>query len=150
MYAVALRTLALIAVVAACGGRRYGTPPEGEDTRHLYVEIETRGRHDDALREGAEIGLSAIRYAVPVDRSGDVVLQVELVSLDVVGNESVCQLKLLVLRASTNDLLGIADGTARARGTHDEAGDDCISSLGANLIKTKVRQLLNRQLQHKK
>src|SRR5215211_1967709 len=127
-------------MVAACGSHRYGSPPEGEDTRHLYVEISTRGRHDDALREAAEIGLSAIRYAVPVDRSGDVELQVELVSLDVVGDESVCQLKLLVLRASTNDLLGIADGTARARGTHDQAGDDCIRSLGANLIKSKVRQ----------
>jgi len=94
--------------------------------------------------------MQSVRFASPVDKRGDVKLSIELVSLDVQGEETICQVKILVLRASTNDLLGIADGSARARGTHDQAGDDCIRGLGANLIRSKVRALLKRQLDMKK
>ena len=118
--------------------------------RRLFVEIETLGSHDDQLRESAETGLASVKFTTPVDKNGDVALQVELVGMQPVGEETTCQIKILVLRASTNDLLGIADGSARARGTHDQAGDDCIRSLGATLIRGKVRTVLKRQLDMKR
>ena len=87
---------------------------------------------------------------MPVDASGDVRLEVELSSLETAGNETLCQVKILVLRAPQHDLLGIADGSARAKGTHARAGDDCIASLAASLVHGKVHSLLRRQLDGKR
>lgn len=114
------------------------------------MEISPEGSRDDALRAGAEAGLAKISFAVPVDDDGDVELQVELAQLAVVGRQTLCKVKILVLRLPTHDLLGIADGAAQVRGTSDDVGDDCIESLGASLIRGKVRSLLKRRLDDKR
>ena len=138
-------------LVVACGpSHRYGRAPDKQDTRHLFVEIAADGRRDDALRAGAESGLANVAFARPVDSGGDVELQVEVSSLDTAGNETMCGVKILVLRLPTHDLLGIADGSAHTRGTNNRAGDDCVENLGANLVRGKVRVLLRKRLDAKK
>jgi hypothetical protein len=95
-------------------------------------------------------GLSKVGFAVPIDRGGDVELQVEVSSLEVMGNETTCGVKILVVRLPQHDLLGIADGSARARGTSDEVADNCIAELAANLVRGRVRTLLERRLHAKR
>jgi len=144
-----LLRLCILAFVTACGGHHYGTPAS-KDPHKLYVELAISGRHDDALRAGVERGLAHVAYAVPVDSAGDVQLEVEVPSLETAGSETLCQVKILVMRAPQHDLLGIADGSARARGTHDQAADDCVASLATNLVRGKVQQVLHQQLAGKR
>jgi len=150
MYRRGLRARYLLLCVGACTpDHHYATAKPG-DTSTLYVELATEGSHDGALRAGAEAGLANLKFAVPVDRDGDVGMQVELSGMHVEGKQTVCQMKILVTRGQTHDLLGIADGAARATGTHGRAGDDCIASLGASLVRGKVRPLLQRGLAAKR
>ncbi|HEU0032603.1 MAG TPA: hypothetical protein VFQ53_18350 [Kofleriaceae bacterium] len=138
-------------IVAGCSGaHRHGERRHAADTHRLFVEVTPEGSRKSNLRSGAHGGLAKIPFARSVDDGGDVELQVELAGLDVSGSETVCNVKILVFRLPQHDLLGIADGAARARGTGREAGNDCIETLGATLVRGKVRPLLERQLHAKR
>lgn len=141
------RALVVLLLAACGGGHRHGPAAHPEDTRHLYVEIAAeRG----ALRDGAAKALSTIGFVRPVDEGGDVELQLEVSRLDVVSNQTMCSVKILVLRLHQHDLLGIADGNARVRGHGDAADDDCLESLAATLVRGKLRVLLQRRLAAKR
>jgi hypothetical protein len=83
-----------------------------------------------------------------VDRRGEVELEVEVSELSERGDDTVCRVKILVLRLPNDSLLGIADGGARVRGS--AAGDACVEGLAATLIKSKVRGLLRRELRSRR
>jgi hypothetical protein len=133
-------------LVAGCGGHHHG-PARMDDPRHLYVEVDA---DHAALRDGAAKGLSNVGYVIPARHNGDVELQVEASRLDTAGDTTHCSVKILVLRLPQHDLLGIADGSARARGTDGRAEDDCLSTLSASLVRGKVRALLRRRLDEKR
>jgi len=145
-----MRVVILGLLVAACTSRRH-EPAHPEDKRRVYVEVNADRSHRRPLRDGAKAGLAKIPFAVSmsVNEGGDVELQLRVARLDVVGRETVCDLKILVLRLPQHELIGMAEGSARAGGTHDEAGDDCIERLGESLISTKVRTLLHKRLGEK-
>jgi hypothetical protein len=131
----------------ACGGRahRHATPIEGDPGR-MYVEIAAGGSHEEALRAGAEAGLARVRFAELVDARGQLELEVQAREVEVVGDQTLCKLEILVLRLPNDSLLGIARGSARARGTDSAAGDACVERLSASLMQGKVRGLLRREL----
>ena len=113
------------------------------------MELSIERAHERPLREGAKAGLARLPFValLPTDRAGgDVELQIKVARLDVVGRETVCDIKILVLRLPSHELIGIAEGSARASGIHERAGGDCIEQLGASLIDGKVRMLLDKQL----
>ncbi|MDQ3365578.1 MAG: hypothetical protein M3680_09130 [Myxococcota bacterium] len=146
-----MRRRSLLCLLAiGCGGAHRHSAPASEDPHRLFVEISVAGAHRDHLDAGVKSGLSKVGFARVVERGGDVKLQVEVAKLDVVGNEVVCRVKVLVLRLPSHDLLGIADGGARAGGTDAQAGDDCIEGVSASLIRTQVRTLLKRRLDDKR
>ena len=141
--------VAVLALVAACGGHRHG-PARDDDPHRLYVEVSTDGSHRAALRDGATQGLANISFAVPSRSNGDVELQAAVSRLDRVGNITACSVKILVVRLPQHDLLGIADGSARAHGTDGRAEDDCVSGVTTSLVRGKVRGLLRRRLEAKR
>ncbi len=123
-----------------------------DDPDRLYVKLSIERSHKRPLRDGAAAGLARIPFVVArePDQGGDVELQIEVVRLDVVGRETVCDLTILVLRLPQSDLIGMASGSARSRGTHTQAGEDCIERLGESLISGKVRTLLHMRLGEKR
>jgi hypothetical protein len=142
---VRIAAVSLVGIVTACGGgsHRHG-PSANQDPNTLFVETYTNGSHGGALHRGARAGLSHVRFAVPVDHGGEIELQVEVASLGTAGDQTTCKVKILVLRLPQHDLLGIADGAARAGGTDDRAADDCIEAVTATLVRNRVRTLLQR------
>lgn len=147
-----MRAFVFLVLVAACTSHRHEPAAHPDDTSRLYVELSLDRSHRGPLREGAKAGLARVPFAVqvPVNQGGDVELQIDVARLDVVGNETVCTLKILVLRLPQHDLLGTAEGNARAGGTHGQAGDDCIERLGESLIGGKVRTMLQQRLGEKR
>jgi hypothetical protein len=147
-----VRALVLIVLVAACGSHRHESVAHPDDPLRLYVELNVDRSHKRPLRDGASAGLTRIPFVVqlPLGRGGDLELEVKVARLDVVGNETVCNIKILALRLPQHDLFGMAEGSARARGTHDRAGHDCIEHLGESLIGGKVRTLLHKRLGEKR
>jgi hypothetical protein len=144
---------AVAVVTAACGSAHKHEPPaHPEDVQRLYVELSLERSHHGPLESGARAGLAKVPYVVllPSNRGGDVELQLQVARLDVVGNETVCGIKILALRLPQHDLFGMAEGSARAGGTHDQAGRDCITHLGESLIGGKVQGLLNMRLGEKR
>jgi len=153
MYAAAcVRASVLVFAmnVAACGGASRSSAPVADDRDHLYVELSHRGARGGALRAGAAAGLDTISFARAVERRGDVALQLETARLDVVGHETRCTVKIFVFRLPQRDLLGIADGSARAGGTDGQARDDCLAGVSTSLVRGRVRPLLQRQLRAKR
>ena len=145
--------VALVALVAACpAAHKHEPPAHPDDTRRLYVELSLAGSHKGPLGDGAKVGLAKVPYVVllPRNKGGDVELQIEVARLSVVGKETVCGIKVLALRLPQHDLFGMAEGSARAGGTHDQAGRDCIARLGESLIGGKVQGLLSRRLGEKR
>jgi hypothetical protein len=143
-----MRARLLIVVVAACTPHRHELAAQPEDTNRLYVTLSVERAHERPLLEGARAGLARLPFValLPADRAGgDVELQIKVARLDLVGREMVCDIKILVLRLPTHELIGMAEGSARASGTHDRAGGDCIVQLGESLIDGKVRMLLDKQ-----
>lgn len=109
------------------------------------MRITGKGARRSALRAGGTAGLAEIGFARAVARGGDVELQLETARLDVVGNETVCTVKIFIFRLPQRDLLGIADGSARAGGTDGQARDDCLAGVSTSLVRGRVRPLLQRQ-----
>jgi hypothetical protein len=136
-----------ICLLAACGGgaHHHATPIEG-DPGHLYVEVTASGDQEDALAEGANGALARMPFAVPVDDRGQVELEASVAELAVRGEETTCRVKVMVLRLPKDALIGLAEGSARTRGTGDQAAADCVEHLTGTLIKGKVRGLLRREL----
>jgi hypothetical protein len=147
-----MRALILILVVGACTSHRHEPAAHPADPNRLYVELNIGRSHQHPLRDGARAGLAKVPFVTPLalNKGGDVELQVQVTRLDVVGNETVCDIKILALRLPGHDLFGTAEGSARAGGTHDQAGRDCVESLGKSLISGKVRALLQKRLGEKR
>lgn len=139
----------VLALVAACGGHRHG-PPRDDDPDRLYVEIRAEGSQRTALHDGAARGLERVAFAAAATRDADVELRPRVSSLDRVGELTMCSVNILVLRLPEHDLLGIADGSARAQGTDGQAADDCVAGVTASLISGKVRTLLRHRLDAKR
>lgn len=144
-----MRWIAIAALVAgaACGGRahHHGTPIEGEPGR-LYVEVTASGDHDGALAEGARAALARMSFTETVEDRGQIELEASVAEVAERGDRTTCRVKVMVLRLPHDSLLGLAEGSARARGSGDEAADDCVRQLTASLIQGKVRGLLRREL----
>jgi hypothetical protein len=147
-----MRALHLLTLVAACVSHRHQPAAHLDDKNRLYVEIDVERRHEGPLGDGAKAGLAKIPFVVVMPRNGggDMELQVQVARLDVVGQETVCNIKILALRLPQHDLFGMAEGTARAGGTRDQARHDCIERLGESLIGGKVRALLQQRLGEKR
>ncbi len=147
-----------ILLIAACASQRPPRPerlppaPPPADPHKLYVELNLGRSHQRPLRDGATAALARIPFVVPrpLNQGGDVELQVEVARLDVIGHETVCDIKILALRLPGRDLFGAAEGSARAGGTHEQASHDCVESLGESLISGKVRALLHKRLDEKR
>ena len=139
----------VIVLLVACGGHHHG-PARTDDPHHLYVEVAAEGSHDDALRDGASRGMETVSFVRPTNHNGDLELQVEVSKLDAVGSTTVCSVQILALRLPQHDLLGIADGSGRVRGTGGQARDDCVAGVTATLVRGKVRVLLQRHLAAKR
>jgi hypothetical protein len=142
------RQLALVVIVAACGGHRHG-PSTNTDPNSLFVEIYTRGSHDDALHDGAAAGLGKVSFARTVGGGGEIELEAEVSRLDTHGRQTACSVKILIVRLPQHDLLGIADASAVATGTDHKAEAGCIEHATRNLVQGKVRTLLRKRLQAK-
>jgi hypothetical protein len=141
------RGLALgLLALTACGGARPHRAPVVADPDQLHVEIRAGDSRTSALRAGAAEGLAKVRFAALVEEGGEIELQVDVSQLEVQGNHTVCKVTVLVLRLPAHAMLGVAEGTARAGGTNDDAGDACVERLAFTLIRGKVRPLLKRQL----
>ena len=112
------------------------------------VATASDGEHGDVLRQSATTGLGAVPSTVSVAEGGDVELHVELTSLAPASNETACKVKIFVMRLPQHDLLGIADGGARATGRGQT--DSCLSMIGAAIVRDKVSVLLQRQLDAKR
>jgi hypothetical protein len=158
--------LHVLVVIAACGGttppvnelapnepvpdhvkdHQHIAPAHTDDPSKLYVEITSDGDHEDVLRKGAGAGLATVPYAVAVDEGGDVELHAELASLTPASGSVACKVKIFVMRLPQHDLLGIADGGARASGE----ADLCLSTIGTTIVRDKLPMLLHRQLDAKK
>lgn len=136
----------LIVCLAACGGHRHG-PNRADDPSRLYVEVFA---DRDSLRHGAHVALQKIRYVVSTNHNGDVELEVEVSSLDTSRGQTLCSVKILVLRLPQHDLLGIADASGRANGTSGGAEDNCLAGTTQTLVRSKVRVLLDRMLRAKR
>ena len=134
-------------LLVACGGgtHHHGTPIEG-DPSHLYVEVTATGEQEGALADGARTALARMPFAVPVDDRGQVELEASVAELSERGDATTCRVRVMVLRLPKDALVGIAEGSARARGTGDQAAADCVEHLTGTLIKSKVRALLRREL----
>ncbi|HEY5926506.1 MAG TPA: hypothetical protein VIV11_32690 [Kofleriaceae bacterium] len=143
-----MRALAVLLLVVACG-HRHGAA-RTDDPHHLYVEVAPEGSHRGALRDGAGAALAKLSYVRAASSHGDVELQVEVARLDDAGDTTTCSVKILVVRLPQHDLLGIADGSGRARGTGGQARDDCVAGVTTSLVRGKVSGLLRRQLQMKR
>ncbi len=146
-----MRLLVAVCLLAACGGgtHHHGTPMEG-DRGHLYVEVTTRGEQEDALADAARAALARIPFAVPVDDRGQVELEASVDELAERGGATSCRVKVMVLRLPKDALVGLAEGSARARGTGDQAAADCVEHLAGTLIKGKVRTLLRHELRSRR
>ena len=131
-------------LAAACGGgHRHGTPV-APDPNKLYVEVRA---DDDALRTGADVGLSKIAFVVPVDSRGEIELDAKVSLRDGSGADTVCKVQILVLRLPKASLLGSAEGSARAG---KGQGDACVEQLTEKLVRGKVRNFLRRLLNDKR
>src|SRR5215813_1484606 len=95
---------------------QHATPAHADDLDKLYVEITSDGEHGDLLCQSARSGLGAVPYTISTDTGADVELHVELASLSLTTDGASCKVKIFVLRLPQHDLLGIADGGARATG----------------------------------
>jgi len=139
-----VRVLALVMFVAACASSHRGEPVARPDDTRLKVGLRLGRSHERPLRDGASAGLARMPFAVllPSSQGGEVELQLDVARVAVVGYETVCGLKILVMRLPQRDLVGMAEGNARAGGTHAQAANDCLSQLGESLISGKVRPLL--------
>jgi hypothetical protein len=146
------RLAALLAVVAlaACHGGHHHGPITHFDPDKLFVEVYADGGNEDALRDGAARGLSRVPFVVRVPDGGELELQVEVSMLSTIQGQTRCGVKILANRLPQHDLLGIADGSARAAGTDRRAASDCLSSLATTLIGGKVRTLLHKRLEAKR
>jgi hypothetical protein len=145
-----MRAVAIIALLVACGGHHHGPAEHADDTRHLYVEVAAGGSHGRALREGAMTALAKMQFIVPSDRGGDLELELGVAKLDSVGRETTCRVKILAYRLPQHDLLGIADGSARAGGTNRDAADECVRQLAGTLVAGRIRTLLAQHLNTKR
>jgi hypothetical protein len=141
---VLVRALALVMSVAACASSHRAEPVVRPDDTRLKVGLKLARSHERPLRDGASAGLARMPFAVllPSSQGGEVELQLDIAQLAVVGHETLCGIKILVMRLPQRDLVGLAEGNARAGGTHAQAASDCISQLGQSLISGKVRPLL--------
>lgn len=144
-----MRHVLAVVLVIACGGHQHG-PPRDDDPHHLYVEVAASGSHRGALHDGASAGLQTMSFARPADARGDIELQVEVSRMDTLGSITACSVKILVVRLPQHDLLGIADGSARAHGTDGQAREDCVVAVTTSLVRGKVRTLLRRRLEAKR
>jgi len=146
-----VRLLLAASLLVACGGgaHHHGTPIEG-DPGHLYVEVTASGDQEDALEDGARAALARMPFAVPVDDRGQIELEASVAELSSRGDATTCRVKVMVLRLPKDALVGLAEGTARARGTGDQAAADCVEHLAGTLIKGKVRGLLRRELRDRR
>lgn len=134
-------------LVSACGGRSHRhQQPVVTDPGKLHVEVNAGGSHEDALRAGAEAALARLPFALLVDSRGEVELEVDVADMSERGDETVCRVKVLVLRLPQDALLGIADGGARVRGTDRAARQACAERLTTSLVRGKARSLLRREL----
>lgn len=174
----AIAGLAVGAFVAACGGAAAGSasasmtvtdaetrmapmepvpmcikghhhPGAAADPSKLFVEITADdGTHANVLRQSATTGLHDVPYAVSVADGGDVELHVEVASLAPARDTIACKVKIFVLRLPQHDLLGIADGGARASGVSQ--AETCLSTIGTAIVREKIPVLLERQLEAKR
>jgi len=144
------RLAALLVLVAACHGGHHHGPITHFDPNRLFVEIYAEGGNEDALRDGAALGLSRVPFVVRVSGGGELELQVEVSMLSTMHGQTRCGVKILANRLPQHDLLGIADGSARAAGTDRRAATDCLSSLTTTLVGGKVRTLLHKRLEAKR
>lgn len=144
-----LATAAIAVAAAACGGHRHG-PSTNTNLDTLHVEIWTRGDHQAALRDGASRGLSAIPFVRRVGGGGELEIDGEVTRMQTSGRQTACSVKLLLIRLPQHDLLGIADGSARADGTDGRAEDDCVAQLTSQLVRRKVSRLLRMRLRAKR
>jgi hypothetical protein len=153
MRAIAHASLVVLVALVACPApHKHAPPAHPEDTRRLYVELSLAGSHKGSLADGARAGLAKVPFVVvlPPEEGGDVELQLQVARLDIEGKETVCGIKVLAVRLPQHDLFGMAEGSARAGGTHDQAGRDCIARLGESLIGGKVREILHKRLDEKR
>jgi hypothetical protein len=127
---------------------QHTAPAHTDDPSKLYVEITSDGEHEGVLRQGATAGLASVPYAVTVEEGGDVELHAELASLTPASNATACKVKIFVMRLPQHDLLGIADGGAKATG--DGQADTCLSTTGTAIVRDRLPTLLHRQLDAKK
>ena len=142
MTRLAFAVLAVATV--ACGGHKHG-PSMNTNINTLWVEVHTRGSHDDALRDGATDGLSRIRFVRHVASGGEIELEGEVTQLDRVGRQNACSVKILIIRLPQHDLLGIADGSAR--GGSESA---CIRQVAKQVVTNRISGLLQRRLRAKR
>lgn len=142
-----MRLLVAASLLVACGGgaHHHGTPIEG-DPGHLYVEVTAHSEQEEALEDGVRAALARMPFAVAVDRRGQIELEASVSELAERGAETICRVKVMVLRLPKDALLGLAEGSARTRGTGDDAAADCVGQLAHRLIQGKVRGLLRREL----
>jgi hypothetical protein len=146
------RLLAVLPWIAACASHRHEPAAHPDDPHRLYVELSVAHSHKRPLRDGAKAGLAKIPFVVPLgsNRGGDTELQLKVARLDAVGRETVCSIQVLVLRLPAHELMGMAEGNARAGGTDGQARDDCIEHLGASLVGGRVRTVLQKRLGEKR
>lgn len=139
-----MRILALCLLLVACGrGQHRHEAPHAPDPNKLYVEVAAA---DDAVRTGADLGLSKLGFVVPVDSRGEIELEAKVALVDESGADTVCKVQILILRLPKDSLLGSAEGSARAG---KGQGDECLEQLTTKLIRREVRDYL-RRLQREK
>lgn len=150
MRASRTATALIVMATAGCHGGHHHGPITHFDPNRLFVEIYADGGNEDALRDGAEHGLAQVPYVVRVPDGGELELQVEASLLSTHAHQTQCGVKILANRLPQHDLLGIADGSARAAGTDRRAATECLSHLTATLVGGKVRTLLHKRLEAKR
>jgi hypothetical protein len=122
-----MRALLLLLAIAACASRPRHEPaepaapprepPRPDEPLRLYVELTIERAHKQSLRDGAAAGLARIPFVAlrAAHEAADVELQVQAARVIVVGYETVCDIKILILRLPQADLIGMAEGSARAK-----------------------------------